>query len=550
MQLLRNITVRKMMLIILGIFVLLWGGVSTFTIGTLSDMTETVENDQVRQESADVLLRGTGLMNEVVGNLLMSRAMKENGDEARADVLLQKAEARLPEITHLLGTFNQQGKEAFEPGIVDGTISAWQAVMDSAVTPLLRSVRSGDGAVQYQSMATLQMLNQELDRQLVAVRDDLKKQSHHQFTLDKVRKNKMALIIAIILGIVILILTDRYLVNYLWKPVNNLKLHLEKLTQGKLSEALPEFGRNCAGQLYPYVSQMQKSLADTVSLIRDSSYSILHGASEIREGNNDLSARTEQQAAAIQQTAASMEEIGATVTNNATHVRQVTKLTEEATGVASRGGAITQAVSASMEEITASSRKIAEIITLINGISFQTNILALNAAVEAARAGEAGRGFAVVAGEVRNLAQRSASAAKEIETLISESVARVDTGASQVREAGDVMSSIIQTITRVNDLMSEISVASDEQNKGIGQIGVAVTQLDGVTQQNAALVEEAAAAATALEEQARALTASVSAFDLGQTASPGLRVASVPKVVSQPVVKNSRTTVDSDWETF
>lgn len=549
MQFLRNITVRRMMLIILGTFVILWGSVSVFSLLTLNTVTDTARNNQVQQESVDILLQGTGLMEEVVDNLLMAQAMKTNGDQSRADALRQKATEQLPETNRLLEEFNQKAKEAFDASLIDDTVSAWRSVLNTAVTPMIRSLEPGDTTASYQLLMTLQVLDAKLDEQLMAVRQAAQGNIDNVSLMSRVRDNIVLLSVAMVLGVIILILSDRYLVNYLWMPINNLKLHLEKLTDGKLSEPLPEFGRNCAGQLYPYITKMQTSLADTVSLIRDGSYNILHGASEIMEGNNDLSSRTEQQAAAIQQTAASMEEIGATVTNNATHVRQVTQLTAEATSVATRGGEITQAVSASMSEITASSRKIAEIITLINGISFQTNILALNAAVEAARAGEAGRGFAVVAGEVRNLAQRSASAAKEIETLISESVMRVDTGAGQVREAGEVMASVINTITRVNDLMSEIAVASDEQNKGIGQISTAVTELDGVTQQNAALVEQAAAAAAALEEQARALTASVSAFDLGQTVLEVKRAEIFKKPVPVREV-NRPQSADADWESF
>jgi methyl-accepting chemotaxis protein len=514
MQFFKDITVRKMMLSILVFFVILWGCVSTFSIVTLSTMRDSVLENQAHQESADMLLQGTRLMHEAVENLLLGREMLANGDQDRADKSWKKAREQVSVVNNLMGEFNNKSNGAFGSSFVDSTVYTWKTVMNSAVEPLLNSAVSKDKSAVYPLMVTLQDLDIELDKHLKEMSQRTQNDNNIKQILSLSRNNMIIIFFAIVLGAVTLIISDRYLVNYLWVPVNNLKIHLEKLTDGKLSEPLPVFGKNCVGQLYPYISKMQQSLADTVSLIRTGSYNVLNGASEIRMGNDSLSSRTEQQVAALQQTAASMEEISATVTNNVMHVRRVTQLTEEATEVASRGGTITQAVSSSMEEITASSRKIAEITKLINGISFQTNILALNAAVEAARAGETGRGFAVVAGEVRNLAQRSATAAKEIETLISESVMHVDAGAAQVRGAGEVMSSIIHSITQVKALMSEISVASEEQNIGIGQISTAVSELDSVTQQNSSLVELAAAAASALENEARILTASVSTFDV------------------------------------
>jgi methyl-accepting chemotaxis protein len=223
-----------------------------------------------------------------------------------------------------------------------------------------------------------------------------------------------------------------------------------------------------------------------------------------------------------------MEELTSTVKNNAQNVREALKLTEEAQRTAKRGGDITSTVVQTMHGITDSSQKISDITSVINSISFQTNLLALNAAVEAARAGEQGRGFAVVASEVRLLAQRSAQAAKEIEALISESVNRVKTGAEQVQEAGDAMSVIIQSVAQVNSLMGEISVASDEQSRGIEQIGLAMTEMDGVTQQNATLVQEATANAVSLESEAERLNKTVDRFDLGNGAVSTARSAKKP----------------------
>jgi len=262
------------------------------------------------------------------------------------------------------------------------------------------------------------------------------------------------------------------------------------------------------------MAQMQTSLAKTVGQVRHASDSIATGSAQIASGNHELSQRTEEQASNLEQTAASMEQLNATVRNNTDTARQATQLAGSASQVAAKGGDVVGQVVATMNEITESSRRIADIIGVIDGIAFQTNILALNAAVEAARAGEQGRGFAVVAGEVRSLAQRSALAAKEIKSLIGASVEKVETGSRLVGEAGRTMGDIVAQVRRVSDLISEISTATSEQTSGIGQVNDAVTQLDQMTQQNAALVEQSAAAAESLKSQALQLVQAVAAFKL------------------------------------
>ncbi|MCY6571718.1 methyl-accepting chemotaxis protein [Escherichia coli] len=292
-------------------------------------------------------------------------------------------------------------------------------------------------------------------------------------------------------------------------------------------------------------------LMRTVGDVRNGANAIYSGASEIATGNNDLSSRTEQQAASLEETAASMEQLTATVKQNAENARQASHLALSASETAQRGGKVVDNVVQTMRDISTSSQKIADIISVIDGIAFQTNILALNAAVEAARAGEQGRGFAVVAGEVRNLAQRSAQAAREIKSLIEDSVGKVDVGSTLVESAGETMAEIVSAVTRVTDIMGEIASASDEQSRGIDQVGLAVAEMDRVTQQNAALVEESAAAAAALEEQASRLTEAVAVFRIQQQQQQQRETSAVVKNVT-PATPRKMAVADSgeNWETF
>jgi methyl-accepting chemotaxis protein-1 (serine sensor receptor) len=298
------------------------------------------------------------------------------------------------------------------------------------------------------------------------------------------------------------------------KPVSQTIRHFEQIAAGDLSIAVRTRSRNEMGQLLGALTRMRDGLVDTVSKVRASTGAITHGANEISAGNADLSRRTEQQAAALEETAASMEELSATVKQNADNAQQANRLAHGALETVTRGGHVVSRVTETMDGITASSRKVTEIIGMIESIAFQTNILALNAAVEAARAGEQGRGFAVVASEVRSLAQRAGSAAKEIKELIGESTAKVDEGASLVAEAGKTMNEALDSVGRVSGIMGEIEAAALEQSDGIAQVNKAIAQIDEVTQHNAALVEQAAAAAKSLEEQATALQAAVAVFRL------------------------------------
>lgn len=287
---------------------------------------------------------------------------------------------------------------------------------------------------------------------------------------------------------------------------------LDRIASNDLTSPVPEGGRNEVGQLFAAMRRMQSGLTRTVSGVRNSCEAIHCAAGEIAAGNLDLSSRTEQQSASLEETAASMEELTSTVKQNSSHASEASTLANGAADLAQRGGSVVGRAVQTMAEITASSRKIADITGIIDSIAFQTNILALNAAVESARAGEHGRGFAVVAGEVRTLAQRSAEAAREIRNLIGASIEDIQSGNELVCRAGETMEEIVNAVRNVALIMSEITSATAEQAIGIQQVSEAVTQMDGVTQQNAALVEEAAAAASALEDQAKSMRLAVSAF--------------------------------------
>jgi methyl-accepting chemotaxis protein len=328
--------------------------------------------------------------------------------------------------------------------------------------------------------------------------------------------------------------------------LNDVVRVLNALSRGDLTETIRSDYAGLFGQLKEDANTTVEKLKEVISRIQAAADGINTGTREIASGNNDLSHRTEQQAASLQQTAASMEQLTSTVQHNSANAQQANRLAADATGIAGQGVAVVDLVVRTMADINESSRKIGDIISVIDDIAFQTNILALNAAVEAARAGEQGRGFAVVAVEVRNLAQRAATAAGEIKDLITDSLSKVSGGSRLVAQAGQTMEEIVSSVQGVTDMMSEITAASAEQSAGIEQVGQAITQMDGVTQQNAALVEQAAAAAESLEQQAQALVATVSGFKVADSSADAYRL--VPPTAR---LKASLATAGlGEWEEF
>nr|WP_204566611.1 methyl-accepting chemotaxis protein [Citrobacter braakii] len=513
MRLLKNFTIRIVMLAILGLFCLLWSGVGLFSLHSLSKISEGNDIDRHLVHQMTVLSQGNDQYFRFVTRLSRAMDVKMSGgtpDFAPAQQSLENMSKKLQEMKTL-------SPGPMDPDVAAAVLTKWQALLDNGVIPQMQLAQKGTLTAFAEHASTV---TPALSREFGASAERFNATAGERLDTTRVMVDgktsiiRTLIITAVILGIALLFFTDRYLVAMMVKPLGRIRQQFQQIAQGDLSHPIEDFGRNCVGQLVPLLCAMQDSLREAVSTIRSGSDNIWRGATEISTGNNDLSSRTEEQAAALEETAASMEQLTATVKLNAENAREASQLADTATETAGKGSSLVSEVVETMDGIAASSKQIAEITSVINSIAFQTNILALNAAVEAARAGEQGRGFAVVAGEVRNLASRSAGAAKEIETLIGESSRRVDQGARLVKETGLTMEAILRGATEVTVIMKQIASASEEQNKGISQVSVAITQMDSVTQQNAALVEQVSAAAVALERQTEELQRSVQQFRL------------------------------------
>jgi methyl-accepting chemotaxis protein len=412
---------------------------------------------------------------------------------------------------------------AEERAIYDGFAADWQAYLDVHVrtieasrkneTERARSLLDKEGKLLYDQasdkLLKLVVLNHEGGVAASKVAEEAYASA------------RQVLAAGVLLAVVIAAVAGLWLVRSIAGPLARSVAAADRVAAGDFSHAIDADGDDEAAQVLKALARMQSNLSSVVASVRSNSESVATASAQIAQGNQDLSQRTEEQASALQQTAATMEELSTTTRHNADSAKQANHLAQGAASVAAQGGAVVGQVVTTMQGISDSSRKIGDIIGVIDGIAFQTNILALNAAVEAARAGEQGRGFAVVASEVRSLAQRSAEAAKEIKGLINHSVEQVEQGTLLVDRAGKTMGDIVDSIQRVSEIVAEITAASSEQSSGIGQVGEAVSQMDQVTQQNAALVEESAAAAESLKGQARQLVQAVAVFKLSQAGSAG-----------------------------
>ncbi|MEK8054022.1 methyl-accepting chemotaxis protein [Burkholderia contaminans] len=473
-------------------------------------------------EIAHVDLPAIHALDDTAAQLLRSRValdrfrtLTEAGNGADATKVLDRAQELFAKSNQNWQAFQSLPKLGVEQALLDELSTRYTTIVKEGVEPEFAAARAGDMAA-YHAVADTKISPMFIafDQTAATVIAALQKRAEDRQAATQSQISLMIGLIAagIAIAFVVVIAIRFALRGLIVQPLEDAIAHFERIAGGDLTQPVNVFSTNEIGRLFGGIKRMQDAVTTMVQAVHRGTESIDVGAREISTGNTDLSQRTEEQAASLQETASSMEQLTATVKQNADNAMEAQACADTASEIATRGATVVGEVIGTMNEIDQSSQKVADIIGTIEGIAFQTNILALNAAVEAARAGEQGRGFAVVAGEVRTLAQRSASAAKEIRTLIGESVERVATGSRLVGTAGATMQDIQQAIGRVTGIMTEIAAASNEQRDGIEQVNRAVSQMDQVSQQNAALVEQAAAAAASLEEQADGLRRAVGAF--------------------------------------
>ncbi|MFT3812695.1 MAG: methyl-accepting chemotaxis protein [Acidovorax sp.] len=489
-QLLKDITIRRMVQSVLLLICVLVAALAAFSARGLQHAEQALERSRA-------LLRETTALGHAERQILLARGLRAQPPEARP---AQDIDAALAAARTHFDTFAREAAPHAPPPLLQALQADFQAALNLTPADAGRASQALD--------ASLARYERYVDEHAAQLAQDAQAERRAAF---------IGMGAALAACVLLLVLGDLYVVFAVKTPLDDIKAHFRRIAQGDLTEPITLFGKNCVGQILPFLDHMQGSLAHTVGTVREGVVQINGGATEIASGSADLSARTEQQASSLEETAASMEQLAATVRNNAQNAGQARDMAAQASSTAQRGGEAVQQAVQTMRQIAGSARRIDDITSVIDSIAFQTNILALNAAVEAARAGEQGKGFAVVASEVRTLAQRSAAAAKEIKELIADSSATVAEGSRQVEAAGATMQDILDAVRRLATLVGEIATASHEQAAGIEQINTAVTQMDQGTQQNAALVEETAAASSALEAQARRLQQAVALFRLASS---------------------------------
>ncbi|WP_426347488.1 methyl-accepting chemotaxis protein [Cronobacter universalis] len=447
--------------------------------------------------------------------LMEAMINQSSGKTSQAETSLEGAREFLQHATETFDSYMASPRAPREEEILAPYRQTWQNYLENGLRPMMEAAANND-AERFNQLAsfTVPALDYQFENELLKLlsfREDyahkLNLDAQEQFKYSLTLLGGFTLILVLILLAVFILIQRRIL-----KPLDIAHAHCQKMAGGELQDPIISHSRDETGRMLAALEQMRQSLREIIIQVRDSSDSVAHAADEIAAGNIDLSARTEEQAASLGETAASMEQLTSTVKHTSDNTHNADLLAGSMRQSAQEGNQIVEEAVGSMMEIESSARRIDSITGIIEGIAFQTNILALNAAVEAARAGEQGRGFAVVASEVRNLAQRSSAAAKEIKELIEQSGTHISSGSEKVTRAGESMKAIITSVNQVSVLMSELALSTREQSRGIEQINIAVTQMDAVTQQNAALVEEASSAAMSLKEQSHLLRQTVDIF--------------------------------------
>ena len=517
-----KITIKARLIFVIGFLCVLtvaMGALGLFNLSASNASLQTVYQDRV------VPLQQLGDINVLMQQNQIAIASVLTEDPQTFDDTIADVEKRIAAISGLWNAYMGTYLTSDEKALAERFVASRTRFVKEGLKPALaalhaRDVRTASTILHGPMAASYDVAHQDM-RALVQLQLRVagseydKAKSRYQTVLSgSIALTGVGVAIGLLFGIWLIIGIGRSLREALYLA--------QRVAEGDLTHAVTIKSSDEIGQLLQALKRMTEGLVRIVAEVRTSTHTIATASTQIATGNLDLSSRTEEQASSLEETASSMEELTSTVRQNADNARQANQLAVSASEVAVRGGAVVSQVVETMGSINDSSKKIVDIIGVIDGIAFQTNILALNASVEAARAGEQGRGFAVVAGEVRNLAQRSASAAKEIKSLIGDSVAKVDAGSRLVEEAGATIGEVVTSVRHVTDIMGEIMAASQEQSAGIEQVNQAVMQMDQVTQQNAALVEEAAAAADSLKDQAESLAQVVSVFKLQESPLPAL----------------------------